>query len=256
MSALQACHSNLRADSVVRADALHSHRVCFQCGFALRATYFSLLRQRKVGKRKATRSGGVALRHYPAMLGSRGRCGTRSREAARSDSPRAQLPLSLCFSAPSTGPNSTSKATSTAGACFARAASARDFGPRGRRREAQGRGGLLSEDLSEHGFIVRVPQRPSLRASQGSAAGTAVSGLLSLVTFFAEAKKVTRREAKTKIPEHRTASQRGSATKAASAQRSPAAHPVAVRVSASRHYKHLDSCLPRNDLSPSGVLTP
>jgi len=59
------------------------------------ASYFLLLRQKKVTKEKATLVC-RPLRGFPALLGKSGGCGTR---ATRSDSPRRNPLTCLCYSA-------------------------------------------------------------------------------------------------------------------------------------------------------------
>jgi len=162
-------------------------------------------------------------------------------EAVRSDSPRAQLPKVLCFSAPSTGPNSTSqatsKATSTAGACFARAASAFDSpGPLGGAEKRSARRGV------RHGCRTRAAGTRMCRQTgpeHASIAGQCEAppdqGVFFLVTSFAQAKEVTRRQAK----------------KALEASAKPA-----QRISANERNRYLDSRLRRNNIQHTGALIP
>src|SRR5664279_276829 len=69
------------------------------------ASYFFLLRQEKVSKKKAT-LGRCRLRRFPALLEMPGGCGTR---ATPSNSPRRRPPAFLRCSAPLKGPGETTR---------------------------------------------------------------------------------------------------------------------------------------------------
>ena len=130
-----------------------------------------------------------------------------------SDSPR-RLPLRLLrFSASPTG---TPKVKSTPTICKGMRASQSVgvdlpvFGPLKRRRGAQGkpgfRRGLSERSPASSGFASSAAAglTEHRRAPRSEAEGRSARGRLSLVTFFGETKKVTRRQAKGAVEERKS----------------------------------------------------
>ena len=153
---------------------------------------FSLLRQRKGTKRKATPLTGRLEADCPALLGQDGK-GLNSPPGTGTQTTPLLVRLALRCSAVPKGPKSKNKRnTSSLRRCEASRVvlAFQPVGAGEERRAGRDQKGRLSESRTR-GEFEALP-RPDRAPQRTPRSGAAASGRLSLLTFFGEAKKVRR----------------------------------------------------------------